>query len=483
MQGDVTWMGAGELREKIVSREVSPVQVTEEALARAETIGRKLNAFIRVDEEGALRSARSAERALERGGALGPLHGVPITIKDLMLTRGMPMTAGSRAFGEGLHVTRDGEREAKVVTRLRRAGAIVIGKTNLNEFAFGVTGENAHFGDVPTPWNHAHMAGGSSSGSAAALAAGIGYGSVGTDTRGSIRIPAANCGISGLKPTHGLVPTDQVYPLAPSLDHTGPMARSVADLARMLDVMVGSRAGRYGAALERSAGGKRLGVPIGYFGDLDPEVEAHVRAAIGVLAKAGMSVVEVQVPDLEVVLRASAVIANCEAIAIHDDQLKRSREGYSGAVLGRLDKAYSFTAIDLVRAEQTRSVLAREYRRLFRSVDCMIAPTLPGLPAEIGSTNMRVAGGRDVWVVDASCRFMAPQNMTGTPALSIPCGFSRGGLPIGLQIWGAVGSDADVLAVGHAFQQQTTWHRRHPPGLEAQPADTTPRVSAVGIPA
>lgn len=441
--------------------EHASVEAVDADLELAATVGEELRAFIALDAEGARRAARRSDAAAREGRSLGPLHGVTVTIKDLIVTRGLPTTAGSRALGEGL----PGDRDAPLVRRLRRAGAIVLGKTNLNEFAYGVTGENAHFGQTLNPWDRGRMAGGSSSGSAAALAVGIGMGSVGTDTRGSIRIPASCCGITGFKPTRGRVPTTGVFPLSWTLDHAGPMARSVTDAARLLGVLAGGRGGpaRFVEAAERSVEGVRLGVCPFFFRALDEEVEVAVRGGLEILAGLGMEVHEIEVPELEGSLEASAVIAAAEALAVHDERLRERRADYGPAMLARLEKGYGLTALDLVRAERAREALRGAYRRAFRDVDCMAGPTLPGLPAPVGSATMRVAGGREEGVVDASCRLTAPQNMTGAPALSVPCGFSRSGVPIGLQIWAAPGADDVALAVGGAWQRSTAWHLQRPP--------------------
>lgn len=436
------------------------MELTEEALARAEGVGRRLRAFISLDPDGALEAARRAEAAVSAGGRLGPLHGVPVTVKDLIRTKGLPTTGGSRALGEGL----PGDRDALLVRRLRRAGAVVLGKTNLNEFAYGVTGENAHFGDVLNPWDPSRMSGGSSSGSGVAVAVGIGAASVGTDTRGSIRIPASCCGVTGVKPTSGRVPTEGVFPLSWTLDHAGPLARSVQDAALLLDVMAArrSRSGSFADAAAAPVAGLRLGLCPFFFRDLDPEVEAAVRGAVDVLADAGADVREVAVPELEGSLRASGVIAAAEALAVHDERLRERREDYGPAMLARLESGYGLSALDLARAGRVRVALAAAYRRVFREVDAMVGPTLPGLPAPVGSPAMRVGGGREEGIVDASCRLTAPQNMTAAPAVSVPCGFSRAGLPMGLQVWSAAGADAVALTVAGAYQRATDWHRRRP---------------------
>jgi len=469
MDSEISWLGVGALTERYRAGTLSPVQATEVALERARTVGAELHAFIVLDAAGALKAARRAERAFARGERTGPLEGVPISLKDLVRTRGMPTTAGSRALGDGL----PGDADAPVARRLRRAGAVIVGKTNLNEFAYGVTGENAHYGDVPTPWAPGHMSGGSSSGSAASVAVGIGAGSVGTDTRGSVRIPASCCGVTGIKPTYGLVPTEGVFPLSRTLDHTGPIARTVEDVSLLLQVMVGARsAARLAHALDRPVRGLRVGVPGFFFRNLDEEVEGAVRAAMDVLADAGVELRDIDMPVLEESLPASAVIAASEALTVHDQRLREAREGYSAAMLGRIDTAYGLTALQLAQAEVVRLEMIDAYRRAFRDLDCMVGPTLPGLPAPFGSPTMRVKGGAEEKMVEAHCRLVAPQNMTGVPAISLPCGFSRSGLPIGLQIWGGYGADDLVLAVAQGYQTRTEWHTRRPPLAHAHREST-----------
>ena len=453
------WCSIRELVAAVHAREISPLEVTEAALVRAQGIGRGLNAFITLDSRRALQEARRlAERLPNRRL---PLAGVPITVKDLMSTRGLPLTAGSRALGD-----REAEEaDALLVGRLRRAGAIVLGTTNLNEFAYGINGENHHFGQVLNPWDRSRSPGGSSSGSAAALSAGIGAGSVGTDTRGSIRIPASCCGITGFKPSRGVIPLRGVFPLSHLLDHAGPMARSVEDVEILLRVMAGVRYRDGGAAGTPRAflPALRVGLPSFFFRDIHPEVEEAVRRALGVLEEAGLALVPLEIPELEPALRASAVIASAEALGVHDGRLRERPGDFGPAVRERLEGGYSRSALELVEACKVRQRLRSAYRKHFRLVDIMAGPTLPGLPAPLGSPVMELGRGRSEKLVDASCRLVAPQNMTGVPALSLPCGFSDGGLPLGLQLWGPRRADARVLELGRLFQARTDWHRRRPP--------------------
>ncbi len=454
-----------ELHAALVDGTISALALTERALAAATSTGARLHAFTVLDPEGARQEARDRDRALAEGRDPGPLHGIPVAVKDLMSTRGLATTGGSRALAEG--DAPPAHRDALLVRRLRRAGAVILGKTNLNEFAYGVTGENAHFGDSLNPWDPSRMSGGSSGGSAVAVAAGIVPAAVGTDTRGSIRIPAACCGITGFKPTRGRIPLEGVFPLSRTLDHAGPLAESVEDATLLYHVMAGRRDPRSATteALRGPVAGLRLGVPSFVRRDLDPEVAVVFQGALAVLAEAGMEHREVEVPELEGALQASAVIAGAEALAVHGARIRERPGDFDPVVLARLEKGYALTAVELARALAHRDDLAAAYARVFREVDLMAAPTLPGLPPPVGVHQVRVGGGREEWVVDAFCRFMAPQNMTGAPALSVPCGFSAGGLPMGLQLWGPPRADARVLAAGHAFQLRTDWHKRRPPPL------------------
>jgi len=449
-------LNALSLAQDIRRRRVSPVEVVDEVLARIARENPRVNAFLAVFPESARRAARRAERLVrQKGATLPPLLGVPVSVKDLVLTTEAPTTAGSRIFGDGLVA----ERDATVVRRLRRAGAIVIGKTNLHEVALGVTSANEHFGPVRNPWDPARVAGGSSGGSAAAVATDLGPLSVGTDTRGSIRIPAACCGVTGLKPTHGLVSIDGVVPLSPSLDHVGPMARSAAECALMLEAMAGPRhAGRYLPATRRSVRGMRVGVSEFHLRDLDAEVQRPVDAALRALSALGCRLSNVRLPELDEAHHASIVISASEAVAYHDRFLTATPEAYGPLVRERFMNAYRWSALDLLRAQATRHAVTEAFARAFDAVDCLVGAVLPSIPPRIEETSVMV-NGRAIGVVDAFTRLNAPQNMAGVPALSLPCGFTRGGLPVGMQLIAARGQDAVALRLGAAFQAASDWIR------------------------
>ena len=450
------FLGLRAVARRIATGEVSPVEVVDATLEWVGALEPGLNAFIWRNPR-AHHEAERAEQALQRRGAVGPLHGIPITIKDLILTRDAPTTAGSRIFGEGLRSRHD----APVVRRLRRAGAILLGKTNLHEIAMGVTTVNEHFGPTRNPWDPTRVAGGSSGGSAAALAAGFGYGSVGTDTRGSIRIPAACCGVTGLKPTYGLVPTQDVIPLSWSLDHVGPMARSVEDAAVLLGVMAGGRARRerWLAAVDFAPERLRIGLCQYYFRELDPAIEGSVAEAIALFERAGHRLVDVELAGLSDAHAASAVITGAEAYAYHEEHLRERPDGLGPLVRARLERAAALTAVDLVRAERTRREIGAAFVGAFDAVDCLIGATVPAFPPRIGDATVR-HGDREEPVLEAFTRLNSPQNMAGIPALVLPCGVGPDGLPVGLQLIAAAGREDVLLALGAAYQRETGWHSR-----------------------
>lgn len=459
MANELADLGLREASRLVSRRKVSPVDLVEAALNRIATENPRLNALISVLDEPARAAARRVERAVARGTA-GPLAGIPLTIKDLILTEDAPTTLGSRVVPDGLPPGPD----ALVVARIRRAGGVVVGKANLHEVALGVTTVNEHFGPARNPWQPERIAGGSSGGSAVAVAAGMGLGSVGTDTRGSIRIPAACCGITGFKPSYGALPTEGIFPLAATLDHVGPMTRSAEDAALLFGVMSGSRR-RSAAALTAVDRKPRrrfiLGLAEYFLRDVEAEAMKAIEAAVRELEKLGARVVSVEVPSLEPALEASRVIVLAEAISYHDEMLHQNREGYGPNVRARLEGGYDLTALQYVRAEERRLELLADYGRLFREVDCLVGAVLPAVAPPIGTQQLTV-GGREVSLAEAFCHFNAPQNMTGVPALSLPCGFSRAGLPIGLQLVGGAGRDEALLGIGAAYQRATDWHVKRP---------------------
>jgi aspartyl-tRNA(Asn)/glutamyl-tRNA(Gln) amidotransferase subunit A len=441
---------AFELAELIRKRRISPVEVVDETLSRIERLNPRFNAFIAVFGDQARQAARKAEQlVMRRGRKLPLLFGVPVSVKDIVFTTEAPTTAGSKIFGTGLIA----ERDAEVVRRLRRAGAILIGKTNLHEVALGVTSANEHFGPVRNPHDPERVAGGSSGGSAVAVAVGLGPLSVGTDTRGSIRIPAACCGVAGHKPTRGLVPVEGVLPLSPSLDHVGPIAKTVAECALMLEVMAGSRyAGRFTKAANRPAKGMKVGISEFHLRDLDSSVQKPIEATLRRLKKLGCRLHDVRMPALDESHHASIVISASEAVSYHDQFLKTRPDAYGPLVRQRLQDAYKWTAVDLVRAQAAMADLTVAFARLFETLDCLVGAVLPCSPPKIGETTVSI-NGHEISVVDAFTRFNAPQNMAGIPALSVPCGTANG-MPVGFQVISASGKDDAVLRLGAALERK-----------------------------
>lgn len=466
MPTDPTHLGLREAARLIARRRLSPVELIDATLRRIDALEPALNGFITVTAESARDAARRGERTLRRHGQPPPLLGVPISVKDLVLTRDAPTTAGSRVFGEGLPPSWD----APVVARLRRAGAIIIGKTNLHEVAYGVTTANEHYGPARNPWKQDRVPGGSSGGSAVAVAAGLGAGSIGTDTRGSIRIPAACCGITGLKPTFGLLPVEDIVPLAPTLDHVGPMTRSVEDAALLLGAMRGSRAAaaRYLAAVDRKPRRLRVAVSEYFVRDAAPAVARAVQETVRLMARLGWEIFEADLSALDNALEASRVIVSAEALAFHEGFLRERPDAYGPLVRARLEGGHALTAVDLVRAEQERVLLTAGFDELFQRADLLFGATLPIEPPPIGTTAVRV-GGQELSIAEAFCRYNAPANLTGVPALALPIGHSRG-LPIGGQLMAGWGQEAILLAAGAALQRETDWHTRRPTVRRASPS-------------
>ena len=449
---DPIWSGVRRIAAAVTSGEVSATEVVQAHLARIEALEPGLNAFI----------IRNPKAVVDAGKARqGPLAGVPISIKDLVLTRGMLTTAGSKTFGKGLPSRSD----APVVRKLRRAGAVLLGKNNLHEIAMGVTTVNEHFGPARNPWDTTRVAGGSSGGSAVAVAAGLGAASVGSDTRGSIRIPAACCGITGLKPTFGLIETEGVVPLAATLDHLGPMTRSVEDAAVMLGVMVGHKrkAARWLEAVDQSPDPSlRLAISDSLFENVDASITGPVMAAVDSFRDAGWSISQVEVPSLAEAHPASGVLTSAEALAFHIERLESNPDGFGPVVRSRLEKGRSLTAVDYVKAEMTRAIFTAGWHELFENVDCVLAPVLAATPPRIDDATSVMINGQEAATLDAFTRLTAPANMAGIPALSIPCGFTSSGLPVGLQLIAAQDREDLLLALGSWYQRQTNWHTRRP---------------------
>ena len=450
------------LAPAIRAGKVSPVALTEACLERIEKTDVHLDSFIHVSKH-ALATARQAEREIKAGKWRGPLHGIPVGVKDNYLTRDMPTTAGSEAPGLLFPL-----RDSGAASQLRAAGAILIGKTRTHEFAWGnVTPP------VCNPWDLSRVPSGSSGGSGAAVAAGLCVAALGSDTGGSIRMPAAACGTVGLKATFGRVSRDGIVPHSWSLDHAGPLTRTVADSALMMQVLAGYDAADpacqaqpvpdYAKALDRSVKGLTIGVCRNHFFDnLQEDVERAVEDAIADLAKAGAQVREVNIPLLEYGLGAIFAIELASSTAYHDASLRAGRvQHYQPDVRTLVEMGRLVTGPDYLKAEQYRSALMEAYRKVFEQVDVVIGPTTPITAWKRGEWTVQVAGKPES-VLAASWRFTYPYNLTGLPAISVPCGFDRDGLPIGLQIAAPPFDEAGVLRVAHAYESRHDWKNRRP---------------------
>lgn len=443
-------------------KELSPVELTEGYLRRIEALNPNLNAYITIAADQAMRWAQQAENDVARGLDLGPLHGVPLAIKDLFATRGLRTTAGSKILADWIP-----EEDAHVVANLRRAGAFLLGKLNMHEWASGTTTINPHFGATANPWDTMRIPGGSSGGSGAAVAAALCAGSLGSDTGGSIRVPSSLCGIVGLKPTYGLASLRGVVPLSWSLDHVGPMTRTVEDAALVMQAMAGhdpqdpSSANRpppaFGDALAGDVKGLRLGLPRNYFFDeADSEVAAAVRRAASVLESEGADVAEVEVPGAEQAVGVTITILRAEATTSHEKYLQERPEDYGADVLAVLRSGESLSAIDYVKAQRAGVEFRQGLASVFSRVDALLTPTTP-------ITAPTIEQYRTGPPVVSLIRCTAPFNVAGVPALSIPCGLSEAGLPIGLQIVGCPFEEATVLRVGAAHERASGWRGRLPP--------------------
>jgi len=424
---------------------VSSRELVAQSLRQIERLDSKLNALITVTGEGALREADERDCELASGIDRGPLHGIPMAHKDLMRTKGVRTTAGSRIYADYVP-----QRDAAIVTRLHEAGAVSLGKTGLHELAYGITSNNPHFGAIHNPWDLARIPGGSSGGSAVAVAAGMVPFTTGTDTGGSIRVPASFCGIVGLKPTFGRVNIRGVLPLGFSQDHVGPLTRTVRDAAIAFQAMVDDPTG-YVPPANLSLSGLRIGWPKNFFMDqVDPQIEVAVRAAFETAAAIEGRIVEIEMPDMNALRAAAATCLLVEAVTVVRPYLDR-RADFGADVLAMLDQGKAIAAIDYIEAQRTRRRIGREFARLFEQVDCIFTPTTPITAPKIGQTSVEIRGGKEE-VRSAATRFTRVMNALGLPAISIPCGFSRSGLPIGLQIIAAARQDDLLLRVAAAME-------------------------------
>ncbi len=448
-----------ELSQRLRRREVSPVEITQDCLERIERLNPELNAFITVTGESALAEAQLAEAEILRGKCRGPLHGVPVALKDLIDTAGVRTTAAS-----ALYKDRVPEQDADVVRRLRQAGAVIVGKNNLHEFAYGGSSLVSYFGEVHNPWDLGRIAGGSSGGSAAAVVAGLAYAAIGTDTAGSIREPAALCGCVGLKPTYGRVSSRGVIPLSPSLDHVGPLAATVADAAVVLQAIAGYDAADittadvpvadYVAALREDAKSLRVGVPRAYFfDDLDAEVASAMEHALR-----GVATLVAEMKEVHVDVPMDRSLQTAESYAYHAENAAKSPELYQPETLRRIRSGEKVSAAEYVLRRRELDEVRRSIGQVFGDVDLLVTPTMPMPAPAIADLKADPKALRPAEL--KLLRNTRPFNVWGLPAISVPCGFTQSGLPIGLQIAGPHWREDLVLRLAQAYEQATAWHKR-----------------------
>lgn len=465
---ELTRLSIAETGERIRRRTLSPVELTRAYLDTIQARNADGRYYLTVLHDAALAAARIAEQEIGSGKYRGALHGIPVALKDLVMTRGIRTTCGSRILKDWIP-----EADATVAARLAAAGAVLLGKLNMHEFAYGPTGVNPHYGTPANPWGANRMPGGSSSGSGAAVAAGLCAGALGTDTGGSIRIPASLCGIVGLKPTYGRVSRAGVVPLAWSLDHIGPMTRTVTDAALMLQALAGrdptdpSTAALpvpdYRRDLERDPRGLRVGVVRDlFFERLDSEVRTAVKAAAQALADLGVHVEEVRLPRIHHAGPATFAIITAESMAYHEPYLKTRPSEYGADVRARLLTGQFVLATQYLKAQRARQVLRAEVDGVLRHVDALLIPTTPIPAPRVDEREVAVDGVTDDvrgWLT----RCTRPINLTGHPALSVPCGLTTSGLPIGLQLVGRSFDEATLLRLGRAYEAVSPFRDRWPP--------------------
>ena len=465
---DIHYMPITEQAATLRARELSPVELTQAYLDRIAALNGELGAYITVMSEQAMAQARHAEVEMQAGENRGALHGIPVAIKDIIYTKGVLTSGGSKVLEDFVP-----DEDSTIVKRLDDAGAVLLGKLNLSEFAIGGTIDHP-FGTPRNPWNTNHTAGGSSSGSGIATAGGLCAGALGSDTGGSVRGPAGFCGIVGLRPTYGRVTRHGVLPMCWSMDTVGPMTRTVADCALMLNAIAGRDAGDptsssapvsdYAAGLDGGVRGVRIGLPAEMYDyeGLDADVRESVLRAVSMLGEQGASAEEMSLPMCE---NSGAVFigaADVECAAYHADWLRTRPDDYDWSTRTRLEAASLAPAWSYLRAQRARELIRRELAAALQKYDVIILPTGPVAAPTIEASTGKPGGYYQGRLDLGRRRFTSPAALAGLPALSIPCGFSDAGLPIGMQIIGRAFDEATLFRVGQAYESATEWHTRHP---------------------
>jgi len=461
---DLLDLSLREVSAALRTRSVSPVELTQASLARIRSDEPRLNAFARLTEDRAMAAARQAEREITAGHWRGELHGVPVAVKDLYDMAGLPTTCSSKVRHDH-HLARD---DSACVERLSAAGAVIVGMTHTHEFAYGVI--------TPTtgnPWNVEHIPGGSSGGSGATLAARGCFMALGTDTGGSIRIPAAVCGTVGLKPTYGRVSRAGIASLSWSLDHAGPLARTVGDCAVTLGALAGFDprdpgsadvpVGDYLSELEMGVKGLRIGVPRNFFFDhVEPEVQARVRDAIARLEADGAEIVEVEIPMADMISAAEFALCMPEASAYHREMIRTRAELYEPDVRTFLEAGLMIPAVDYIAALRQRTLIQAAWQRMFEGLDAIIGPAVAAVATRRDQTSVTWADGTEEATALVFVRLSAPANVTGLPSVSVPCGFGRGGLPVAFQVLGRPFGEARILRIARAYERTANWSTAKP---------------------
>lgn len=460
MSEDLLSLGIAELASKLKGLEVSPVDAVEDCLSRIEEMNPKLNAFVTVTANEARCAAEKAEDEIKAGRYRGPLHGIPLAIKDIVDTAGVRTTYGSAIFRNNVPAS-----DAVVVSRLKEAGAIVLGKTNTHEFALGVTTNNVHYGATRNPWALDRIPGGSSGGSAAAVASLMCYGAVGTDTGGSIRIPSAFCGLTGLKPTYGRVSTTGVFPLAPGMDHVGPIARSVMDAAIMFQAMAGfdstdpksvnSPVPDFTQDFVQSVSGVKIAISPDLIPEaMDPEVESAYKAAISKIQDLGGEIVETRVKTSGLIERVSTTLLLAEAAVQHEELLRKHYDMYGANVIDRFGAGQKITTSEYIRALRDNDRIRRETELIFEDANFLLTPSVQILPPKIGEDKVMI-GKSMLDIIPCCVRFTRLANITGIPAIVLPYGYAHNGLPLSIQLMAPRLHEKELLGFACALEKAT----------------------------
>jgi len=467
---DICYLSAGQLAQLIKKKEISPVDVVKTHLSRIYSLESTLNSFITLLPDQAMEAAQQAEKEIQADRYIGPLHGIPFGLKDLYYVKGIRNTSGSKIFEHFIP-----NFESTIALRLKKAGAVLLGKLNMHPFAYGPTGENEEYGHMHNPWNPSLITGGSSGGNGSAVASGQCVLAMGSDTGGSIRIPGALCGLVGLKPTYGRLSRYGMTVLAWSQDHSGPMARTVEDCALVMNAVAGYDPNdptsvnlpvpNYTKALTGHIKGLHLGFVKEFFEvPIESQVKESFWKAIDKLVELGAIVSEVSWPLYEYSTAIASIIQMAEATAYHSKLIREDASRIYPPVRLRLEAGIFITATDYIQAQRARTLFYHQSQELLKKVDLLISPTLPVTAFPIGTSALTVSGQK-VNVISLLTQYTRPFNLNGFPAITVPCGFSEDHLPIGLQFVGRPFDEEMVLRFAHAYEQATEWHRRRPPPL------------------